>query len=189
MAITPVGGVCPNCGGNLEHEGKGVLVCPFCDGTFYDSGAEHAPRSAKRQAKPKTPNEIDTIIRNAIKHYKDPDGYGVHIGLLNDKMKKEDKVRHIFEINSGETLYMYYDETMFGSCKEGYALTNTGMHIHYQNLGNLFYPWDAFASIELKVEEEDKDLYVDGYKMSLTGNDGAYDTYLMLEEIKEKLYI
>lgn len=186
---------CSRCGGSLDYKGRGRYECPFCGAEFFDAKRAEAEKDLKaREIAPEYAEEMESkdydvadIVYNAAWEYFDTDSYGV--GLMNDngkEPKKADKAREFFKVPDDEPIYMVYDETFFGSCKEGYALTDVGFYAHYNNQGDLFIAWEDLPGTKIK-QSDSCDLKVGKFTLTLTGNNSRDLTHDMLKDIRDQL--
>lgn len=187
MALQSINLTCTNCFGKLDYVGDGRLQCPYCGSSFFNKdmigvSSEYVPGSARS----KSENEVISIITKAVKSYNDQDGWGVQISTDGKPLSKDKKARDRFNIPDSETIYMIYDETMFGSCKEGYAITGRGLRLSYNEFSPQLFPWSEFADVEMK-KKDSFDIKLNDIQFTLTGNNGRDNTFEMLEKIQKGL--
>lgn len=187
MELHMLSNTCPNCMGNLEFVGEGWLKCPYCESTFFNKDLTDVDADiSMRPGHIKTETEIVKIVQEVIQTYPQPDAWGVQIDPEGKPMEKDRKARKNFCIPDSETIYLIYDETMFGSCKEGYALTNKGVRLAYSECGPRFFPWTEFTEVQFRLSGSYY-LYMNDIELTLTGGNGCACTKEILEKIQKGL--
>ena len=97
--------------------------------------------------------------------------------------KKEKAARSHFGIPAADTVRLILDTTIFGSCKVGLALCDTGIYLRDEGGSRATIKWARFGAS--KVGFADGALTIDAHQF-LTSHDGG-DLARLLKQIQEQL--
>lgn len=95
----------------------------------------------------------------------------------------EEDARNHFKIPSDAEVYMILDTTLFGSCKKGLALCDTGLHLRDEDGDRFSADWDEFEDVSFEFEDDELD--IDGHKFFTP--DAAY-VFNVLDQLYNTLY-
>jgi hypothetical protein len=165
-----------SCGFELKPHWK---LCPECGTPVAQEAAANAEAADGTGAgeQQDLAKGIEGIIRG---HFKD-DGWSSIDRLYLSPMIPKDKLinatNHFITLDDGEEVLALYDTTVFGSCKEGWALTTKGFYGKYT---------DAFVRIvytDIKIIKViEKVLYING-KQAYCGFSVVKPARLMIRAI------
>lgn len=137
---------CTGCGAPLEFtENEKFLTCEFCgtqhSNPHYD---ENAPVIRTRKS-----DDADAVL-SAVCGAATITAKDCSFGTPITGGKRLSRARKYFNIPDEDNVYMIYDSTLLGSCKEGFALCSSGFYCCIDGTGYL--SWDDFIQANIPLE-------------------------------------
>lgn len=138
--------MCTGCGAPLNYsETEEILACEYCGCQFqnphYD---ENAPVIRTRKS------DDAAAVLSAVCGAATITAKDCSFGTPITGGKRLARARKYFNIPDEDNVYMIYDSTLLGSCKEGFALCSSGFYCCIDGTGYL--SWDDFIQANIPLE-------------------------------------
>lgn len=130
--------------------------------------------------KKRTPTkaDIDELIQSLRGNPNFKFDGGIYIYNTDDKTKKKFKgaTSSYARLVDDEYPIVCYDDTVFGGAKDGFLITNFGIHLHNSNEKAIFFEHKNIRRLEMRG----KNIYIDNKKIDITGKD---------DEVKQRILL
>lgn len=197
MELTQIDALkCPNCGAGLDGKPiDGMLVCPYCGSRFMVTGAQAEGASANEEEDEESSYEesFDTIEDLVIWYCETleddaEDSDYLFVGEDLSDLPKYRKAATNFRIPAEERVHLIYDDTVFGSCKTGFAITDQGLYYNYSESGCGSMDWDLFTDYKVKkLKENSSDIRLSDLNLTVTSADLTEPLHDMLCDMHDQM--
>ncbi len=155
---------CPNCNGIVVPYGKGVYGrCESCDSIFKlddDDDIEVDDEDDEDYEEEEDDDDDDegVDLEEWFQDYYDncdTSEFGSDLQFGDDLTEKKigQAVKNFnIDDDDAESVYLVLDTTFLGSCKVGFALTDSGMYYIDENDASGFMDWDTFDDARLQTD-------------------------------------
>ncbi len=93
---------------------------------------------------------VTALLTDACRRFGNKEDISIKIGTpLSPDLPKYKKAVEQFLIPADEAVYAIYDETLFGSCKVGFALTPKGLYYRQNKKTAGHYAWEALCGFRI----------------------------------------
>ncbi len=138
---------CPACGASVPGALKSrIVVCEYCGTRFMLDGtgavADEAAKALEDEAKSAVSMETYASDECSVFLLNSDESY----------FKSAPKILKGLNIGSDETVYLIHDDTFMKSGKNGFAITDKGLHCRGQGEDAAFLDWKTYAKM---AEPED----------------------------------
>ena len=190
---------CPMCGGRYSGSiTSRFLTCEYCDSRFAldDEEMEALGLGGRHE------EECDDADNEADEEYAGMDLLQIVEAECEDLLYRVDKdefetstkIERGLGIGAGEEIYLIHDDTIFGSGKNGFAITSAGLYC--REMGDReahFMSWEDFAHTRYSATIDDSYVRVDGtsvayYTRGSDGKESLENLYQRLQYFTAKAY-
>lgn len=186
---------CPNCGAALDEKpSHGELVCAYCGSHLRITGLDDEQGSDEETEQgPEQFDSVEELVKSyclSLQQLSDDDG-GDLLFVDEDLAGEEihDKAIKNLGLPANETCYLIYDNTIMGSCKAGYAITDRGLYYSYNKTGRGSMDWQQYAGNQIKRHRKD-DAHIrfsDGTEFNMDCSDFTETVHAALLGMQEQL--
>jgi|GEM_PF-3292899 len=198
MELTQIDALkCPSCGANLDGQPvDGVLTCTYCGSRFISRDAQKsaAAMAGARAGKTHYEQSFDTIGELVLWYCESLEDDAVDsldyliVGRDLTGHPKYRKAVNNFGIPEGESVYLIYDDTVFGSCKTGFAITDRHLCYNYSSSGRGLMDWNQFADCKVgKIEKGSYGIRLDDLNLTATSANVFKPLHKMLGNMHDQM--
>ena len=165
---------CSSCGALLSYsETEQILICEYC-GTQIQN-----PHFVEEKTIPT--EELLAKLCSECQFEDTSLSYGTPL----TEGKHHDCARKYFGVPAEDRIYMVFDATIFGSCKEGLALCSSGIYFETSSFGGpSSLSWDEVAHTIVSYQPKDRSLYIGDYSF-ITGPKAGEELLKILQDLQE----
>ena len=95
--------------------------------------------------------------------------------------KKLYKALQNFHIPAHEPVYSIFDTTVLGSCKEGFAICESGVYIRVKDIK--YYNWNDFKNVTLSYDNST--IIINGQRLNMGGKKEVEYFYELLSKLQK----
>lgn len=140
---------CDHCGALIVPNDEKTIKCEYCNSVYEFNDSENNFKTEAMTHYELKDDYLD-IIREACSNYPTQTAYLV-MGSDVTASKKREKAIKNFAVPNEEIFYIF-DTTIFGTCRNGYALSKSGLYFKDSNNKSGMLSWDDFANTRISKE-------------------------------------
>ena len=140
---------CPACGGTIERKtASNVVVCEYCESRYFfdDEEADALQEDVFEE-------ECEEASSLSMADYAEQACASFLESFDNGSFRETPKIVRGLGIEDGEVIFLIHDDTFMKSGKNGFAITDRGLHCRDMGEAATFTDWASFAKLDAPAED------------------------------------
>jgi hypothetical protein len=139
---------CPACGASIENISGRVAICEYCESRYaLEEEEAGAFAGIDDEADDSDFDGESSSLSMADYAAKVCADFIEEVGE-GGSFRDTNKIRRGLEIRDGEDVYLIHDDTLLKSGKDGFAITDCGLHCRDMAEAPIFVAWESFAKAD-----------------------------------------